>query len=100
MDEYKVRMSECSFRDLDSIYDYIAKTLLESGTALALVDEIESAILSLGTMPHHCPVRKVGAYANRGYRQLFMKNYIVLFRIEEKKKQVIIVTIRYSVSAF
>ncbi|MCL2125893.1 MAG: type II toxin-antitoxin system RelE/ParE family toxin [Oscillospiraceae bacterium] len=93
-------MSDHAFRDLDGIYEYIARVLMEPGIALSLVDEIESTVLSLDTMPHRCPERKVGAYANRGYRQLFVKNYTVLFRIDEKNKQVIIVTIRYSSSAF
>ena len=100
MDEYWVRMSDRAFHDLDGIYDHIAKVLMEPGIALSLIDEIEAAVLGLDTMPHRCPERKVGAYANRGYRQLFVKNYTVLFRIDEKNMQVIIVTIRYSSSAF
>ena len=100
MDEYWVRISDRAFRDLDGIYDHIAKVLQEPGIALSLVDEIETAILSLDTMPHRCPERKFGAYAYRGYRQLFVKNYTALFRIDEQKKQVIVVTVRYSPSMF
>ena len=100
MDKYWVRMSDRAVRDVDGIYHHIAKVLLEPGIALSLIDEIETAILSLETLPHRCPERKVGAYANRGYRQLFVKNYTALFRIDEKNKQVIIMTIRYSSSAF
>ena len=61
---------------------------------------IEDAILSLETMPYRCPERKRGAYANRGYRQLFVENYTVVFRIDEAKKTVIVVTVRYSPSEF
>ena len=68
--------------------------------ALNLVDRIEGAILSLETMPFRCPERKQGAYANRGYRQLFVENYTAVFRIDEAKKTVIVVTIRYSPSKF
>ena len=100
MDEYWVRISDRAYRDLDGIYDHIANVLHEPETAIALIDEIEAGILSLDTMPHRCPERKVGAYANRGYRQLFVKNFTALFRINEQKKQVIIVTVRYSSSAF
>ena len=96
MDEYWVRISDFAYKDLDSIYEHIAKELQEPEIALSLIDEIESAILGLYVMPHRCPVRKIGAYANRGYRQLFVKNYTALFRIDEKNKQVIILTIRYS----
>ena len=100
MDKYDVRMSNRSLEDLDGIYTYISETLLEPGIALKLVDKIESGILSLETMPHRCPVRRIGIYANKGYRQLFVKNYTVIFRINEEAKQVIIITVRYSASNF
>ena len=89
-----------ALQDLGGIYDYIANTLLEPGTALNLVDRIENAILSLESMPYRCPERKRGAYAHRGYRQLFAENYTAVFRIDEAKKTVIVVTICYSPSEF
>ena len=100
VDEYNVKMLDRAYRDLDSIYNYIANTLVEPGIALNIVDDIENAILSLDSMPHRCPERKVGFYANQGYRQLFIGNYTALFRIDEVSKHVIIVTIRYSSSQF
>ena len=100
MDKYSVRLTSRALWDLDGIYAYIAKTLLEPGTALKLVDEIEEAVLSLEQLPHRGPERKTGAYANRGYRQLFVKNYTVVYRVEEAQKQVLVVTVRYSPSQF
>ena len=100
VDVYKVSMYNRAYRDLDGIYEYIAKTLIKPGVALNLIDEIETAILSLDIMPHRCPERKTGAYGNKGYRQLFVGNYTALFRIEEKSKLVKVITIRYSSSQF
>ena len=100
VDEYTVKMLDCAYRDLDGIYDYIANTLVEPGVALTIIDDIENAILSLDSMPHRCPERKIGVYANQGYRQMFVGNYTALFRIDETKKHVVIVTIRYSSSQF
>ena len=100
MDKYSVKLMSRALRDLDGIYDYIANTLLEPGTALNLVDRIENAIFSLETMPYRGPERKRGVYANRGYRQLFVENYTAVFRIDERKKMVIVVTVRYSPSKF
>ena len=100
LDKYRVTMFDRAYRDLDGIYDYIANTLIEPSIALNIVDEIETAILSLDTMPHRCPERKIGAYANQKYRQLFVGNYTAIFRIDEENKLVIIVTIRYSSSQF
>lgn len=100
MEQYDVRLMARALRDLDGIYAYIAKTLSEPGTASSLVDEIEREILSLEQMPYRCPERQIGAYAGKGYRQLLVKNYTVIYRIDEARKQVLIVTVRYSRSQF
>ena len=61
MDKYSVKLMSRALRDLDGIYDYIAHTLLEPGTALNLVGRIEDAILSLETMPYRCPTGDTGS---------------------------------------
>lgn len=99
-EQYAVKLMARALRDLDNIYKYIAETLLEPVTALDLVDEIEREILSLQQLPNRCPVRRTGIYANKGYRQLFVKNYTVIYRVDEAEKTVIIVTVRYSASQF
>lgn len=100
MERYKVFLSPKAHRDLDKIYAYIADSLLEPDTALALVERIEGGILSLDTLPYRCPERKTGAYANMGYRQLFVENYTVVYRIDEQNKRIVVVTVRYSKSQF
>ena len=100
MDKYNVSLTSRALRDLDGIYAYIAQTLLVPETALGMVDKIEKEILSLEEMPYRFPERKTGAYANKGYRQLFVGNYTVIYRIDEKRRQVIVITIRYSPSQF
>lgn len=100
MDKYEVRLLNRAIQDLDDIYGYIARTLAEPGTATELIDTLESEILSLEYLPYRCPVRRGGAYAKDGYRQLMVKNYIVIYRVNEAEKQVIIVTVRYARSSF
>ena len=97
---YKVKMLARSYRDLDGIYEYIANSLLEPYVANNIIDDIENAILSLDTMPFRCPERKIGVYAGQGYRQLFVGNYTILFRIDDVNKLVLVVTIRFSSSQF
>lgn len=99
-DRYKVKLMSRALRDIDSIYKYIAETILEPGTALKLVEKIEQEILSLEYFPNRCSIRKTGVYANRGYRQLFAKNFTVIFRVDEIEKTVIVITVRYSASQF
>ncbi len=89
-----------ALRDLENIYGYIAGALSEPGTAQGLIDELEREILSLEQFPNRCAMRRIGAYADKGYRQLFVRNYTVSFRVDEEEKTVLIVTVRYSASQF
>lgn len=100
MVKYQVKITPQAFRDIDMIYDYIARHLLEPGTANNLVDEIEAGIFSLEEMPNRGAPRRIGNYANKGYRQLFIKNYTIIYRVDDTEKQVIIVTVKYSGSDF
>lgn len=98
MDKYQVIISPRAYQNIDDIYKYIAKKLFATQAAMNLVDKLEEAILSLETMPQRFTKRQVGSYANRGYRQLFVKNFTVIYKIDETAKKVFIITIRYSKS--
>lgn len=100
MDNYTIRLSDYAYHDLDDIYTYIAKSLQEPGVAAKLLDEIENAIFSLEQLPNRCSLRKTGAYANGAYRQLLVRNYCIVFRVDEPKKLVTVLTVRYSPSRF
>lgn len=100
MDKYEVRLMNQALQDLDEIYGYIASSLQEPGVASELLDALESEILSLEYLPYRCSERRTGSFANSGYRQLMVKNYIVIYRIDEAHKQVLIVTVRYARSSF
>jgi plasmid stabilization system protein ParE len=51
-------------------------------------------------MPYRGAVRKVGVFSHRGYRQVFVKNYTIIYRIDEDRKMVVVVTVRYTPSSF
>lgn len=98
--KYTVKLLPHAYLDLDGIYTYIAETLMEPGIALKLVESLEESIFSLESMPQRGALRKTGAYANKGYRQLFVGNFTVVYRVAEAKKRVLVVTVRYSKSQF
>lgn len=100
MDKYTVKLYARANRDLEGIYTYIAENLLEPSVALNMVDELENAIFSLEQLPERGAIRRVGAYANGDYRQLFVKNYVIIYRVLKEKKEVHIVTVRYTPSNF
>ena len=98
MSSYRVKISPQAYEELDGIYKYIATNLSKPTAEINLVNEREIAILSLDEMPYRGATRKIGRYANAGYRQLFVENYTIVYRIDEDKKLVIIVTVRYTPS--
>lgn len=100
MDNYAVKLSSRAYRNLDDIYAYIARSLQEPEIAEKLLDDIENAIFSLEQLPNRCPLRKTGAYANGSHRQLMVKSYCIVFRVDEMTKLVTVLTVRYAPSQF
>ncbi len=100
LDKYRVLISPKAYRDLEGIYKYIKTEFKETRTALEMVKLIEESILKLDTLPNRGAIRKVGIYANKAYRQIFVKNYVIIYRIVEEYKQVIVISIRYTSSNF
>lgn len=100
MVKYTIKLLQRASRDLDDIYNHIADDFKEIGTAEKMANTLEDAILSLDEMPYRGSIRKTGAFANRGYRQLFVKIFTIIYRIDEAEKIVIIVTVRYTPSSF
>lgn len=100
MDKYTVRLYARAYRDLDRIYAYIAEHLSEPGTALHMADELENAIFSLEQFPECGALRRAGVYSNGNCHQLLVKNYVIIYHVLKQKKEVHIVTIRYTPSNF
>lgn len=99
-EKYVVKLYPRAYRDLDGIYDYIAKEIHEPLVAMQLVNALETAIFSLEQLPERGALRTIGIYANSNYRQLFVKNYVIIYRVLKEKREVHIVTVRYAPSQF
>ena len=95
MNKYKVKVNPRAICELDHIYEYIANEKLAPENAKGQVGRIKKSILSLDTFPQSHQERNEGRYAGKGYRQLLIDNYIVIFRIDEPCKTVYVVTIQY-----
>ena len=95
MDKYKVKVNPRAIRELDQIYEYIVNEKLASENAKGQVDRIKKSILSLDTFPQSHQERNEGRYAEKGYCQLLIDNDIAIFRIDEPRKAVYVVTIQY-----
>lgn len=100
MDKYEIKVSPRASTDIDNIYCHIADDFKDIGAAERHANLLDEAILSLDTMPYRGAERKTGAFANKGYRQLFVRNFTIVYRIDEVWKMVIVVTVRYTPSSF
>lgn len=95
MDKYLVKITPKAIRELDEIYKYIANEKTAPENAKGQVERIKQAVLGLEIFPEVHQERLEGRYAQKGYRQLLIDNYIVIFRIDKANKLVNIITIQY-----
>ncbi|MDO4960220.1 MAG: type II toxin-antitoxin system RelE/ParE family toxin [Prevotellaceae bacterium] len=95
MDKYEVMLYPKAFRDIEDIYTYIALEKLSPENAKGQTDRIWNALRTLEQMPEAHQDRLVGRYAGRGYKQLIVDNYIVIYKIDKVARKVLVVTVQY-----
>ncbi|MDF1618317.1 type II toxin-antitoxin system RelE/ParE family toxin [Petrocella sp. FN5] len=100
MSKYSVKLLPKANRDLDEIYRYIKDEIKLIETAKQMIDLLQEAILGLDEMPYRGAIRKTGTFSNKGYRQIFLKNFTIIYRIDEDNRMVIVATVRYTPSNF
>lgn len=83
-------------KDLYEIFRYISEELFSPQSALKLLDEIESEILGLKTMPKRFPLISDEAFADKGFRLMPVKNYLVFYVVDEQTKTVNILSVMYN----
>lgn len=95
MDNYRVKINPKAIRDLDNIFAYIAFDKLSPHNGKGQVERIKKSILGLKSFPYSHQERIEGRFANMGYRQLVVDNYIVIYRIDESEKTIYVITVQY-----
>ena len=89
-----------AYLDLDKIYELVLFNDNYGDNALKLAKRLEDAIFSLEEQPYRGAERKYGFYAHKGYRQLFISGYIIIYEVLDAEKIVAVLTIKYSGSEF
>lgn len=92
--DYKIIVTASAEKDLNDIADYIAFGLKEPETALKQIKRIADKIYELETMPKKYAVLADEYLSSRGYRMSKCDNYLIFYRIEERK--VYIIRVLYS----
>lgn len=92
---YKVIETERAVQDLDGILGYIATSLANPTAAAAFADAVETCYANLESMPllyEQCRDLRLHAL---GYRKAVIKNYILIYRVDEKEKIVYVLRFFY-----
>ena len=81
--------------DLEEIFEYIENDLQSPEYSKGQTDRLWKSLKTREIFPSSHQERLVGNYAGKGYRQLLIDNYLAIFKIDEQRKIVKIITIQY-----
>ena len=95
---YKINITDNAAADLYQIYDYIEKVLFAPKAAENLYNDIMDMIKSLGEMPERYREYDRDRFAGKNLRFVNVKNYDILYMVNNQTKQVDIVMIAYAPS--
>lgn len=96
MNKYKVIIEIAAEEDLIGIFDYISNTLLEVETAKNMLTAITEAFEALELFPLRTPVVLKERYKEVNLRRLIVKNYSIIYFVNEAQKTVHIINIVYN----
>lgn len=93
--KYKVIVTSKAKYDLEEIYHYISKSLMEENTASNLMKNIEESIKKLEYFPEAYSVIEQYQGRDYEYRKLIIKNYLVVYRIDQTEEKVYVIRVVY-----
>lgn len=85
---YKIIKTDAFQRDLDAAIGYLVLSLENKPAAAALLDEIEKTYDGLERMPMMCEACRDPYLKERGYRKAVIRNYIMVYTVDEDTKTV------------
>ena len=96
MDTCKIKLTMKAKNDYKRIIRYIKFNLNEPGIAEKYAILIKDKINSLESYPHKFEIIKSKLIKQNDIRKMIINNYIVLYKIIDQKKEVIILRILYN----
>lgn len=92
---YKLVVSKEADKDIEDIFLYIASELNNPRAASAFLDDVEKSYHNLVDKPAMYSLCNDYRLHNGGYRKIVIKNYLILYRINEEAGTVIVVRVVY-----
>lgn len=92
---YKIENTPLAEQDLDSILSYIAENLGNKTAAVSFLDEVDACYINLERMPFMYEQCRDPQLRALGYRKAIIKNYVMIYRVDDDKKVVYILRFFY-----
>jgi len=92
---YERQMTTAAAADLESIDDYIAVSLDAPAAASNLMTEIDASIKRACENPYLYRLSRLDSLRQKGYRCIIVKNYVILYLVDEANHRIIIVRVFY-----
>ena len=99
-ESYKIFFTDNAILDMNNIFEYISKKLYLPNSARRLMKEINDRIENLKYMPKIYNVIKKNDLLENEYRKIVIKNYVIIYTINEYTKTVYIANLYYSRSNY
>ncbi len=93
---YRLIVSELAHQDLDNIVSYIVVQLSNSAAASDFIDEVDKCYGYLKSNPGMYEKCKDKRLEGEGYRRAVIKNYVLVYKIDEILKIVTVLRFFYS----
>lgn len=98
--EYTLSFSKDLEKNLEEIFEYIFYTLNAPVAAKYLLKEIDDNIMKLKTFPYMCKALENKELELYQYHKLIVKDFIIIYSIDEQNETVNIVRAFYGASNY
>lgn len=93
--EYNIELTEEFLTEIDEIYDYISNNLKAPNAAKRLREKVMYNVLLLEKSPMMFEKIEKMSKTKRQYRRIVINNYVILYTVDEKEKNIYISHIYY-----
>ena len=97
---YDLEFQPLARQDMINIVTYIDKTLHNRAAALRLAENMITEIENIGIFPYSGAVYHPLRALKYEYRKLLVGNYLILYRVDEKRKMITVARVVYAKSDY
>lgn len=98
--KYEVIITPTAYKEINKIYEYISENLYAKKAAKDLMRKVEEVVQNLKYAPKiHTIIEKFDE-EKREYRRIVIKNFIILYTIDEEKEIVYVTHMYYGGSNY